>query len=125
MLILHFKVTLITRQQASPQLANKLLRIQTWDAIYSALLSEAGEQPEGGDPSTLLPSPLATMAGLPLATVAFHLCLLASSSAALRLAPETTGEGRHVGRTAYHFQPAKNWQNGKRADLSSGVCAIP
>jgi len=74
-------------------------------------LSEAGEQPEGGDPSTLLPSPLATMAGLPLATVAFHLCLLASSSAALRLAPETTGEGRHVGRTAYHFQPAKNWQN--------------
>ena len=48
MLILHFKVTLTTRQQASPQLANKLLRIQTWDAIYSALFSEAGEQPEEG-----------------------------------------------------------------------------
>jgi hypothetical protein len=62
------------------------------------------------------------MAGLPLAAVAFHLCLLASSSAALRLAPETTSEGRHVGRTAYHFQPAKNWQNGKRHDFSPAVC---
>ncbi|CAN6241279.1 unnamed protein product [Urochloa humidicola] len=51
------------------------------------------------------------MAGFPLAAVAFHLCLLASSSAALRVNPETAGEGRHAGRTAYHFQPAKNWQN--------------
>ncbi|GJN26126.1 hypothetical protein PR202_gb14030 [Eleusine coracana subsp. coracana] len=48
------------------------------------------------------------MARLPLAAcvaVAFHLFLLASSSSA------TTGAGRD-GRTAYHFQPAKNWQNG-------------
>ncbi|CAL5014324.1 unnamed protein product [Urochloa decumbens] len=43
------------------------------------------------------------MAGLPLAAfaaVALHLCLLA-----------TTTDGIHAGRTAYHFQPAKNWQN--------------
>ncbi|CAO2036912.1 unnamed protein product [Urochloa humidicola] len=51
------------------------------------------------------------MAGFPLAAVVFHLCLLASSSAALRVTPATTGEGRRDGRTAYHFQPAKNWQN--------------
>jgi beta-fructofuranosidase len=56
------------------------------------------------------------MAGFPLAAVAFHLCLLASSSSALR--PATTasesGGGSRAGRTAYHFQPAKNWQNGER-----------
>ncbi|KAG8066592.1 hypothetical protein GUJ93_ZPchr0004g40442 [Zizania palustris] len=49
------------------------------------------------------------MAGLALAACAvfFHLCLLLllSSSSSLRLA----AGGR--GRTAYHFQPAKNWQN--------------
>ncbi|TVU16482.1 hypothetical protein EJB05_40050, partial [Eragrostis curvula] len=52
--------------------------------------------------------PAAAMAGLPLATcaaVAFLLCLLAPSSSA------TASAGRD-GRTAYHFQPAKNWQNG-------------
>ncbi|XP_066348189.1 beta-fructofuranosidase, insoluble isoenzyme 7-like [Miscanthus floridulus] len=53
------------------------------------------------------------MAGLPLVTVAFQLCLLASSSSALR--PATTasesGGGSRAGRTAYHFQPAKDWQN--------------
>ncbi|KAL6844134.1 hypothetical protein ACP4OV_025807 [Aristida adscensionis] len=52
------------------------------------------------------------MAGLPLAAVAFHLCVvLASSSSALRL-PTAGQDGGHGGaRTAYHFQPAKNWQN--------------
>ncbi|XP_062185006.1 beta-fructofuranosidase, insoluble isoenzyme 7-like [Phragmites australis] len=52
------------------------------------------------------------MAGFPLAAcaaVAFHLCLLAASSSTLRLTPSS--EGRHGARTAYHFQPAKNWQN--------------
>nr|CAB3486073.1 unnamed protein product [Digitaria exilis] len=52
------------------------------------------------------------MAGLPLAAVVFHLCLLATASAALRLGPAATSGGRHASRTAYHFQPAKNWQNG-------------
>ncbi|KAL6651857.1 hypothetical protein ACP70R_010782 [Stipagrostis hirtigluma subsp. patula] len=49
------------------------------------------------------------MARFPLAAVAFHLCLLASSSSALRL--PRASEGSHIPRTAYHFQPAKNWQN--------------
>lgn len=63
------------------------------------------------------------MAGFfPLAVcaVAFHLCLLLCSSSSLRVAPESSrssSPARHGGgkriRTAYHFQPAKNWQNGK------------
>ena len=59
------------------------------------------------------------MAGLPLAAcVAFlHLCLLLSSSSSLRVlvSPDDAAEasaGRNGSRTAYHFQPAKNWMNG-------------
>ncbi|VAH37246.1 unnamed protein product [Triticum turgidum subsp. durum] len=58
------------------------------------------------------------MAGLPLAACVafFHLCLLLSPSSSLRLlpvAPDAAGEstGRNGSRTAYHFQPAKNWMN--------------
>ncbi|XP_047080519.1 beta-fructofuranosidase, insoluble isoenzyme 7-like [Lolium rigidum] len=53
------------------------------------------------------------MAGLRLAVVAFHLCLLLSSSSSLRrLYDEAGSTPRHDrSRTAYHFQPAKNWQN--------------
>nr|AWT08287.1 putative cell wall invertase e [Secale cereale] len=57
------------------------------------------------------------MARLSLAAcaVAFHLCLLVSSSASLRWlsdkpAAVTTAGGVRT-RSAYHFQPAKNWQN--------------
>jgi len=64
--------------------------------------------------------PASTMAGFPLSVVAFHLCLLASSSSSSALRPATTasesdGGGSRAGRTAYHFQPAKNWQNGELA----------
>ncbi|ONM12534.1 invertase cell wall4 [Zea mays] len=58
------------------------------------------------------------MARLPLAAcavaAAFYLCLhlASSSSSAPRLAPAPSDGGRRAGRTAYHFQPAKNWQNG-------------
>uniref|UniRef100_A0A8I6WY52 Uncharacterized protein n=1 Tax=Hordeum vulgare subsp. vulgare TaxID=112509 RepID=A0A8I6WY52_HORVV len=60
------------------------------------------------------------MARLSLAAcaVAFHLCLLASSPASARwlsdeAAPAVSAAGRGGVRTrsAYHFQPAKNWQN--------------
>ncbi|KAM0885696.1 hypothetical protein ACQ4PT_030159 [Festuca glaucescens] len=59
------------------------------------------------------------MAGLRLAAcaaVAVHLCLLLSPSAAVRWlsdpAPESAAAaGHHSYRTAYHFQPANNWQN--------------
>ena len=64
-------------------------------------------------------SPLwvAMAARLPLAAciVAFHLCLLLSPSTALRRLSEAESSlARHgVGiRPAYHFLPAKNWQNG-------------
>ena len=49
--------------------------------------------------------------------VAFHLCLLFSSSSSLRwlsdkaAAVSTAGYGSVRTRSAYHFQPAKNWQN--------------
>jgi beta-fructofuranosidase len=52
------------------------------------------------------------MTGLPLAAVAFLLCLLASSS------PATASAAGRDGRTAYHFQPAENWQNGEHAGFS-------
>lgn len=57
------------------------------------------------------------MARLPLAAcavaAAFYLCLhlASSSSSAPRLAPAPSDPGRRAGRTAYHFQPARNWQN--------------
>jgi sucrose-6-phosphate hydrolase SacC (GH32 family) len=46
-----------------------------------------------------------------------HLCLLLSPSAALRwladLKPESAATAGHDSyRTAYHFQPTENWQNG-------------
>uniref|UniRef100_J3MVW1 beta-fructofuranosidase n=1 Tax=Oryza brachyantha TaxID=4533 RepID=J3MVW1_ORYBR len=41
------------------------------------------------------------------AAVCFHLCILISSSSSI---PAETGS-HAVRRTAYHFQPAKNWQN--------------
>jgi beta-fructofuranosidase len=54
------------------------------------------------------------MARLRLAAVAFHLCLLLCPSSSLRrLYDEAGSTPRHDrSRTAYHFQPAKNWQNG-------------
>ncbi|KAM3370618.1 hypothetical protein ACQJBY_018136 [Aegilops geniculata] len=60
------------------------------------------------------------MARLSLAAcgVAFHLCLLVSTSSSLRwlsdksAAVTTAGGGSVRTRSAYHFQPAKNWQNG-------------
>jgi beta-fructofuranosidase len=52
------------------------------------------------------------MTGLPLAAVAF---LLASSS------PATASAAGRDGRTAYHFQPAENWQNGEHAGFSIRV----
>jgi hypothetical protein len=57
------------------------------------------------------------MAGLRLAACAVLLCLLISPTAALRWlsdpAPETAAAGHDSFRTAYHFQPAENWQNGR------------
>jgi beta-fructofuranosidase len=61
------------------------------------------------------------MAGLRLAAcaaIAVHLCLLLSPSAAVRWlsdpAPESNAAAVHDSyRTAYHFQPANNWQNGR------------
>ncbi|CAM0901608.1 unnamed protein product [Alopecurus aequalis] len=50
------------------------------------------------------------MAGLRLAAVAFHLCLLLSPSSSLRWLHDAA-ESNGGSRTAYHFQPAKNWQN--------------
>ncbi|CAM0901550.1 unnamed protein product [Alopecurus aequalis] len=46
--------------------------------------------------------------GLHLPVLAFHLCLL------LLLSPSSSESTAQLGgsRTAYHFQPAKNWQNG-------------
>ncbi|KAM0828804.1 hypothetical protein ACQ4PT_067298 [Festuca glaucescens] len=54
------------------------------------------------------------MAVLRLAAVAFHLCLLLCPSSSLRrLYDEAANTPRYdMSRTAYHFQPAKNWQNG-------------
>jgi beta-fructofuranosidase len=54
------------------------------------------------------------MAGLRLAAVVFHICLLVLPSSSLRrLNDEAKSTPLHGGsRTAYHFQPAKNWQNG-------------
>ena len=69
-------------------------------------------------------------ASLPLAAciVAFHLCLLLSPSCALRwLAEAESSLVRHgVGiRPAYHFLPAKNWQNGTYVRVSKdGVCEL-
>ncbi|CAM0902274.1 unnamed protein product [Alopecurus aequalis] len=51
------------------------------------------------------------------AVVAVHLCLLLSPAASLRWLsdpqPEAAGSANRYGsdRSAYHFQPAKNWQN--------------
>ena len=56
------------------------------------------------------------------AAVAVHLCLLLSPAASLRWlsdepqeASASAGGANRYGsaRTAYHFQPAKNWQNGR------------
>uniref|UniRef100_A0A0D9XBP2 beta-fructofuranosidase n=1 Tax=Leersia perrieri TaxID=77586 RepID=A0A0D9XBP2_9ORYZ len=54
------------------------------------------------------------MARLCLAVCAifFLLCLHASLTSSLRLNPTAEDKGNHARRTAYHFQPAKNWQNG-------------
>ncbi|EEE67572.1 hypothetical protein OsJ_25093 [Oryza sativa Japonica Group] len=49
--------------------------------------------------------------GLAVCAVSFHLCLLLSSTSSLRLNPTTEDTANHGRRTAYHFQPAKNWQN--------------
>ncbi|XP_044459222.1 fructan 6-exohydrolase-like [Triticum aestivum] len=73
------------------------------------------------------------MAGLPLAACVafFHLCLLLSPSSSLRLlpvAPDAAGEstGRNGSRTAYHFQPAKNWMNDPNGrDLSADLPRRP
>jgi hypothetical protein len=51
------------------------------------------------------------------ATVAVQLCLVLSPSHSLRWLsdgkPESTaGHGHDSYRTAYHFHPANNWQNG-------------
>lgn len=96
---------------ASLQLVNnKLLR------LYMLIRDSSAEAELEQSNQRVRSRPASTMAGLPLAAVAFHLCLLASSSSALR--PATTasesGGGSRAGRTAYHFQPAKNWQNGER-----------
>ncbi|EEC84183.1 hypothetical protein OsI_30566 [Oryza sativa Indica Group] len=50
--------------------------------------------------------------GLVVCAVSFQLCLLLSSTSSLRLNPTTEDTANHGRRTAYHFQPAKNWQNG-------------
>ena len=70
------------------------------------------------------------MARLSLAAcaVVFHLCLLISSSASLRWlsdksAAVTTAGGVRT-RSAYHFQPAKNWQNGIETNASPLVSAV-
>ncbi|KAM0885699.1 hypothetical protein ACQ4PT_030161 [Festuca glaucescens] len=59
-------------------------------------------------------SPPVAMAGLRLVAVAVHLCLLLSPSSALRWLSDPkpeSGHGHDSYRTAYHFQPANNWQN--------------
>ncbi|KAF0890976.1 hypothetical protein E2562_005087 [Oryza meyeriana var. granulata] len=50
------------------------------------------------------------LAGLPFAVfaIAVHFCLAFSSSSL----PVCPANAHHRDRTAYHFQPAKNWQNG-------------
>uniref|UniRef100_A0ACD5V2I7 Uncharacterized protein n=1 Tax=Avena sativa TaxID=4498 RepID=A0ACD5V2I7_AVESA len=45
------------------------------------------------------------------AAVAVHLCLLLSPSSSLRGLSESSTVRHGSYRTAYHFQPAKNWQN--------------
>ncbi|CAL5024887.1 unnamed protein product [Urochloa decumbens] len=93
---------------ASHQLANRLLRLEGLFIRHALQTSAKQEQRQSNQREAKVTRPLrsrpaATMAGLPLAAfaaVALHLCLLA-----------TTTEGVHAGRTAYHFQPAKNWQN--------------
>ncbi|XP_052153173.1 beta-fructofuranosidase, insoluble isoenzyme 6 [Oryza glaberrima] len=49
------------------------------------------------------------LAGLPLSVfaIAVHFCLVFSSSSS----PPVCAANGHRDRTAYHFQPAKNWQN--------------
>uniref|UniRef100_A0ACD5TCS9 Uncharacterized protein n=1 Tax=Avena sativa TaxID=4498 RepID=A0ACD5TCS9_AVESA len=63
------------------------------------------------------------MAGLRLAAAAFHLCLLLCPSSSLRRLYDDEAEStpRHGGfRTAYHFQPAKNWQNDPNGPMYHG-----
>ncbi|KAF2915319.1 hypothetical protein DAI22_09g022300 [Oryza sativa Japonica Group] len=57
--------------------------------------------------------------GLAVCAVSFHLCLLLSSTSSLRLNPTTEDTANHGRRTAYHFQPAKNWQNDPNGTLSA------
>nr|XP_051219552.1 fructan 6-exohydrolase-like [Lolium perenne] len=71
------------------------------------------------------------MAGLRLAACAVLLCVLLSPSSALRWladpAPETAAAaaGHDSYRTAYHFQPANNWQNGRESPPLSVVLLKP
>jgi hypothetical protein len=58
------------------------------------------------------------MAGLRFAAVVVYLCLLLSSCSALRWLsdsqPESAaGQGHESYKTAYHFRPTENWQNGR------------
>ena len=50
--------------------------------------------------------------GLAVCAASFHLFLLLASISSLRRAPTEADTANHARRTAYHFQPAKNWQNG-------------
>jgi hypothetical protein len=57
------------------------------------------------------------MAGLRFAAVVVHLCLLLLSCSALRwlsdpLPESAAGQGHESYKTAYHFRPTENWQNG-------------
>uniref|UniRef100_A0A0D9WAT8 beta-fructofuranosidase n=1 Tax=Leersia perrieri TaxID=77586 RepID=A0A0D9WAT8_9ORYZ len=56
------------------------------------------------------------LAGLTLAvlTITVHLCFVFTSSSP----PVCPANAHHFDRTAYHFQPAKNWQNGAAMDSS-------
>lgn len=49
--------------------------------------------------------------GLAVCAASFHLFLLLASISSLRRAPTEADTANHARRTAYHFQPAKNWQN--------------